>query len=251
MKRKIRKKKLLSSLAIVIFTTILLLLGIFVPKIWSSYEEKPIDSNKEDSIKTENIVEYPLEVEITEQDAKYFVDFFNDYSIGITAANINLIDEITQNEMIDFCRAILSSKYASEKIIPKEDIAFAIEKYFGVEDIAYDALGYTTFEVYEEYEAKKVFNVTKFMQLEKDSDIYLVYADCIDKTKVKEETYKKEDVEDVYVFTFKKVVEEKQEKETIISEINYVLQKVEIEVVEEPNDVLDDSNLENVNIEKE
>jgi len=211
MKRKIRKKKFLSSLAIIIFTVVLLLLGIFVPKIWSSYEENPVDNNKDDSQEIDNIIEYPLEIKMTEQDTKYFTQFFNDYSVGITAENINLIDGIAQNEMIDFCRAILSEKYSDEKVIPKEDIVVAIEKYFGVEDIEYDTLGYTTFEAYEEYSLEKVFNVTKFMQLKKNSDIYIVYTDCIDKSKVKEETYKKEDVEDVYIFTFKKVVEEKEQ----------------------------------------
>ena len=92
MKRKIKKKKLLSTLAIVIFTVALLLLGIFVPKIWSSYEEKPVDNNKENKQEIDNIIEYPLEIKMTEQDTKYFTQFFNDYSVGITAENINLID---------------------------------------------------------------------------------------------------------------------------------------------------------------
>ena len=67
--------------------------------------------------------------------------------------------------------------------------------------------------------------MNSIMQTEKDSDIYLVYADVIDKSKVQEESYKKEDIEDVYIFTFRKIVTETTIEGVVKTDVKYILQK--------------------------
>lgn len=227
---KVKKKRKLNALDIIVLSVIAILLIMYAPRAWSLYEERKAmlaEANKPP------VIEYPLEVEITEQDTEFFVKFFKDYSVGITAEGINLLDDISQNDMVDFCRAILSKKYSSSGLISKSSMDASMKKYFEVEGIAYQDLGYKELKVYENTDAAKVFNVTKLMQFEENSDIYLVYADCIDKTKVQEESYKKEDIEDVYIFTFKKIVTETTVDNIVTSDVKYILQKVEKEVVEE------------------
>lgn len=226
---KVKKERKLKSLDIITISVIVILLILYAPRAWSLYEEHRA---KLEETKKEEVIEYPLEVEITEQDTKFFVDFFKDYAVGIRA-NINLLDGISQNEMVDFCRALLSEKYSSSGVISKTSMDNAIQKYFDVSGLVYQDLGYKSLAVYEEYESQKVFNVTKLMQLEKDSDLYLVYADCIDKSNVQEGTYKKENIEDVYIFTFKKIVTEEETETGIVSNVKYILQKVEKEIIEE------------------
>ena len=227
----IKKKKRLNALDIITLSVIAILLVMYAPRGWSLYQEH---KRAEEEAKKEPVIVYPLEVEITEQDTEFFVKFFKDYAIGITATNINLLDgEISQNDMVEFCRALLSKKYSSSGLISKSSMDSAMKKYFDVSDISYESLGYKELGVYKDTEPKKIFNVTKMKQVEKDSDIYLAYVDCVDKTKVQEESYKKEDVEDIYIFTFKKIVTEKTEGTIVTTEVKYMLQKVEKEVIEE------------------
>lgn len=228
---KIKKKKKLNALDIITLSVIAILVIMYAPRGWSLYQEH---KKAEEEAKKEPVIVYPLEVEITEQDTEFFVKFFKDYAVGITATNINLLDgEISQNDMVEFCTALLSKKYSSSGLISKSSMDSSMKKYFDVTGVSYESLGYKELGVYKDTEAKKIFNVTKMMQFEKDSDIYLVYADCVDKSKVQEETYKKDDIEDVYIFTFKKIVTEKTEEAVVITEVKYMLQKVEKEVIEE------------------
>ena len=225
-KRRIsEKKKRLNILDIISIVVIISLLALYAPRAISLYEERKEylkEANKEKA------VEYPLEVEISEEDTKFFVSFFSDYSIGITSG-VDFTDDISQNEMIDFSRAILSEKYSSSGVISKMAMDNAIKKYFDVSDLNYTKLGYKSLSVYKEYEAKKLFNVTKLMQLEKDSNMYLVYADCVDKSNVQEGIYKKENIEDVYMFTFEKMEEESLNDNEVENKVRYILKKVEIE----------------------
>lgn len=242
-KVKVKKKRKLNVLDIIVLSVIAILLVMYAPRAWSLYEEHRAmlaEANKPP------VIEYPLEVEITEQDTKFFVDFFKDYAVGIRA-DINLLDDITQNEMVDFCRVLLSEKYSSSGVISKTSMDNAMQKYFEVSGLDYASLGYKSLTVYKDYESQKVFNVTKLMQLEENSDLYLVYADCIDKNNVQEGTYKKENIEDVYIFTFKKIVTEEETETGIVTNLKYVLQKVEKEVIEETTDenVKQENNVEN------
>lgn len=234
-----KKKKKLNALDIIVLSVIAILLIMYAPRAWSLYEER---REMLAEAKKPPVIEYPLEVEITEQDTEFFVKYFKDYSVGITAEGINLIDDISQNDMVDFCRAILSKKYSSSGLISKSSMDSSIKKYFDVEGISYSDLGYKELNVYTNTESKKLFNVTKLMQTEKDSDIYLVYADCIDKSKVQEESYKKEDIEDIYIFTFKKIVTETTEENIVKTDVKYILQKVEKEVIEEEIDKSEEKN---------
>ena len=217
-----RKSNILKISAIIIFVFLFMILA---PKLNSIYqmEESHVEEIKN---KQENI--YPLEVSISEEDAKFFVEFFYDYSIGIRAS-VDFLDGITENEMIDFCRAILSEKYWDVGVIPEKAMNSALKKYFDVSNLDYNNLGYDSFTTYEKYKPDKVFNITKLMQTEKDSDIYLAYVDCIEKNNVKEETYNKNDVEKKYIFTFKKIVTEEIKEAVNITNFKYVLQNVEIE----------------------
>lgn len=217
------RKNALKIIAIILFVLVIFLFIIIAPVIMNFEEE---NKEKFEEKKKEEIIEYPVEVTISEHDAKFFVEFFNNYAVGIQA-DINLLDDINQNEMIDFCRMVLSEKYLNSGVIPKNSMDDAIEEYFGLTNLNYTELGYDSLDVYKEYKADKVFNITKLMKQEKDSEIYLVYADCIDKSKVSEETYKKEDVEDKYMFTFEKVVQEIAE--TRSTNVRYILNKVEID----------------------
>ena len=240
-REKIKKIKKLNTLDIIVLSVIAILLVMYAPRAYSLYEERKAmlaEANKEP------VIEYPHEVVITEQDKVFFVKFFNDYSVGITAEGINLLDDISQNEMVDFCRAILSIKYSSSGLISKSSMDSSMKKYFDVEGVSYSDLGYKELKVYENTEAAKIFNVTKLMQTEKDSDIYLVYADCIDKSKVQEESYKKEDIEDRYIFTVKKVVTETTAENVTKTDIRYVLQKVEKEIAEENVEEVKQTNIE-------
>lgn len=227
---KTKKKRKLNILDLITISVILILLIMYAPRAWSLYEEHRAALEE---AKKPPVIEYPLEVEITEQDTKFFVDFFKDYAVGIRA-DINLLDGITQNEMVDFCRVLLSEKYSSSGVISKTSMDSALQKYFEVSGLDYTSLGYKSLTVYKEYEAQKVFNVTKLMQLEENGDMYLVYADCIDKANVQEGTYKKENIEDVYIFTFKKIVTEEETELGVVSNVKYIIQKVEKEVIEEP-----------------
>ena len=226
-KKTVKKKRFYSILAIILFIATLLLLTRFIPKIWLVNESTSASDKTEE---TKNDIEYPLEIKITEQDRIFFTNFFTDYSIGITAKDVNMLDGISQKEMVEFSKAVLSEKYLSSKIIPKEDIEEAVEKYFGISDLQYDNLGDTSFYICEECKSEKIFNLTKLVHLEKDSNIYLVYADCIDKTKIHEETYNKEDVEAAYVFTFRRILVNTQKENVNHSEVNFVLTKVEKEI---------------------
>jgi len=239
--QSLNKKRKLNALDIIVLSVIAILFVMYAPRAWSLYEERKAMLEE---AKKPPIIEYPLEVEITEQDTEFFVKFFKDYSVGITAEGINLLDDISQNDMVDFCRAILTDKYSSSGLISKSSMDSSIKKYFDVEGVSYEGLGYKELKVYANTEAQKVFNVTKLMQTEKDSDIYLVYADVIDKSKVQEESYKKEDIEDVYIFTFKKIVTETNVDGVVTSEVKYVLQKVEKEVVEEKTEEVENTNVE-------
>jgi len=226
----ITKKRKLNALDIIVLSVIAILLIVYAPRAWSLYEERKAMLEE---AKKPPVIEYPLEVEITEQDTEFFVKFFKEYSVGITAEGINLLDDISQNDMVDFCRAILSDKYSSSGLISKTSMDSSMKKYFDLEGVSYEGLGYKELKVYENTEPAKVFNVTKLMQFEKDSDIYLAYADCVDKSKVQEESYKKEDIEDVYIFTFRKIVTETTVDNIVKTDVKYILQKVEKEVVEE------------------
>lgn len=239
---KVRKKKKLNALDIIVLSVIAILLVMYAPRAYSLYEERKsmlAEANKEP------VIEYPLEVEIKEQDTEFLVKFFKDYSVGITAEGINLLDDISQNDMVDFCRAILTNKYSSSGVISKSSMDSSMKKYFDVEGVSYENLGYKELKVYKSVEPAKVFNVTKMMQTERDSDIYLVYADCIDKSKVQEESYKKEDIEDVYIFTFKKIVTETTVDNVARTDVKYILQKVEKEVLEENVEETEKTNIEN------
>ncbi len=239
---KVRKKKKLNILDIITVSVILILIVMYAPRAWSLYEEHRI---KMEEAKKPPVIEYPLEVEITEQDTKFFSEFFKDYAVGIRSG-INLLDDITQNDMVDFCRAILSEKYSSSGLISKTSMDSAMQKYFEVSGVDYASLGYKSLTVYKEYDAQKVFNVTRLMQLEENGDLYLVYADCIDKVNVQEGTYKKENIEDVYIFTFKKIVNESQnELGVVTTDVKYVLQKVEKEVIVE--EIPEETPQENTN----
>jgi len=240
---KTKKKRKLKILDIITLSVIVILLIMYAPRAWSLYAEHRAaieEANKPP------VIEYPLEVEITEQDTKFFVDFFKDYAVGIRA-DINLLDGISQNEMVDFCRVLLSEKYSSSGVISKTSMDSALKKYFDVSDLDYSSLGYKSLAVYKDYESQKIFNVTKLMQLEENNDMYLVYADCIDKTNVQEGTYKKENIEDVYIFTFKKVVTEEDIETGIVSNVKYIIQKVEKEVVEDATE--EETKNESVNVE--
>ncbi len=226
-KKTVKKKRFYSILAIILFIATLLLLTRFIPKIWLVNESASASDKTEE---TKNETEYPLEIEITEQERIFFTEFFTDYSLGITSKDINFLDGITEKEMIDFSRAVLSEKYLSSKIIPKEDIEEAIEKYFGIRDLQYDNIGYTSFDICEECKPQKTFNLKKLIHLEKEGKEYLVYADCIDKSKIHEETYNKEDVEDVYIFTFRRILANTQKENVNHSEVKFVLTKVEKEI---------------------
>ena len=227
---KVKKNRKLKVLDIITLSVIAILLIMYAPRAWSLYEERRAALEE---AKKPPVIEYPLEVEITEQDTKFFVEFFKDYGVGIRA-EINLLDGITQNEMVDFCRALLSEKYSSSGVISHSAMNSAVKKYFDVSDLNYAGLGYKSLGVYKETEAQKVFNVTKLMQLEENGDLYLVYTDCIDKANVQEGTYKKENIEDVYIFTFKKIVTEEETELGVVSNVKYIIQKVEKEVIEEP-----------------
>ena len=228
-KKRIKKKRRFNFLDIITITVIVLLIAIYMPRAYNLYSERK-ELLKES--KKEKVVEYPLEVEITEQDTKYFARFFEEYAVGITS-NVNFLDGITQNEMVDFSRAILSEKYSSSGVISETSINNTVKRFFGISDIDYKSLGYKSLDVYKDYEVKKVFNITKLMKLDKDSDLYLAYIDCIDKSKVQDGSYKKEDIEKVYIFTFKKV-EEKDENGNVTN-LQYILQKVEEENTQEEN----------------
>ena len=235
------KKKRLNVLDIITIVVVIVLLVIYAPRAWSLYEQR---KEMLEEAKKEKVIEYPLEVEITEEDAKFFVNFFKDYAVGIRA-DINFLDDITENEMIDFARAILSEKYSSSGVISKTAMDNALKKYFDVSDLDYTKLGYKTLGVYKEYDAQKVFNVIKLMQLEKDGNLYLAYADCIDKNNVQDGTYKKENIEDVYMFTFEKKVEEVTTESITNREVSYILKKVQkVETVDE--NISDEKNMENV-----
>jgi len=240
----ITKKRKLNALDIIVLSVIAILLIVYAPRAWSLYEERKAMLEE---AKKPPVIEYPLEVEITEQDTEFFVKFFKEYSVGITAEGINLLDDISQNDMVDFCRAILSDKYSSSGLISKTSMDSALKKYFDVSDLDYSSLGYKSLAVYKDYESQKIFNVTKLMQLEENNDMYLVYADCIDKTNVQEGTYKKENIEDVYIFTFKKVVTEEDIETGIVSNVKYIIQKVEKEVVEDATE--EETKNESVNVE--
>lgn len=244
---KAKKKRILNALDIIVLSVIAILFIMYAPRAWSLYEERKAMLEE---AKKPPVIVYPLEVEITEQDTEFFVKFFKDYSVGITAEGINLFDDISQNDMVDFCRAILSNKYSSSGLISKSSMDSAIKKYFDVEGIVYQDLGYKELKVYANTESQKVFNVTKLMQTEKDSDVYLVYADVVDKSKVQEESYKKEDIEDVYIFTFRKIVTETTVEDVVKTDVKYILQKVEIEVIEEETEKIEETVKESKKTEK-
>lgn len=244
---KAKKKRILNALDIIVLSVIAILFIMYAPRAWSLYEERKAMLEE---AKKPPVIVYPLEVEITEQDTEFFVKFFKDYSVGITAEGINLFDDISQNDMVDFCRAILSNKYSSSGLISKSSMDSAIKKYFDVEGIVYQDLGYKELKVYANTESQKVFNVTKLMQTEKDSDVYLVYADIVDKSKVQEESYKKEDIEDVYIFTFRKIVTETTVEDVVKTDVKYILQKVEIEVIEEETEKIEETVKESKKTEK-
>lgn len=244
---KAKKKRILNALDIIVLSVIAILFIMYAPRAWSLYEERKAMLEE---AKKPPVIVYPLEVEITEQDTEFFVKFFKDYSVGITAEGINLFDDISQNDMVDFCRAILSNKYSSSGLISKSSMDSAIKKYFDVEGIVYQDLGYKELKVYANTESQKVFNVTKLMQTEKDSDVYLVYADVVDKSKVQEESYKKEDIEDVYIFTFRKIVTETTVEDVVKTDVKYILQKIEIEVIEEETEKIEETVKESKKTEK-
>ena len=245
---KVKKKKKLNALDIITLSVIAILAIMYAPRGWSLYQDH---KKAQEEAKKEPVTVYPLEVEITEQDTEFFVKYFKDYAIGITAANINLLDgEISLTDMVEFCRALLSKKYSSSGLISKSAMDGAILKYFDTSGVSYQRLGYKELAVYEDTDAKKIFNVTKMMQFEKDSNIYLVYADCVDKSKVQEETYKKEDIEDIYIFTFEKEETEKTEGSIVATEVKYILQKVEKEVIEEETEEVDEKKATDKNKKK-
>ena len=57
--------------------------------------------------------------------------------------------------MVDFCRAILSNKYSSSGLISKSSMDSSIKKYFDVEGISYESIGYKELKVYTNTEAQK------------------------------------------------------------------------------------------------
>lgn len=224
MEQKKKKVKLIDTLAI---SAIAILFLLFAPKTFVTEEAGKVTSVYEEK---KNFVEYPLEIKISDNDKQKIMEFLKDYSVGMEVNNINLLDGISQNEMIEFCIGVLSIENISNENISKESVESRIHKYFDEADINYDDLGYAEFKVYENIKAKKVFNVTKVLQLEEDSDIYLVYTDCVDISKIHDEVYKKEDIEDIYIFTMKKIIEEKKDGNITHSEFKYILQKVEKEI---------------------
>lgn len=223
MEQKNKKAKLIDIIAICF---IVILFIVFAPKTFVTEEAGKVPAVYEEK---KNFIQYPLEIKITDEEKQTLMEFFKAYSIGSETNNINLLDDISVNEKIEFCIGVLSSENISNETISKEDVKNSMKKYFDETDINYEDLGYEEFELYENIKAKKVFNVTKVMQAEENSDIYLVYTDCVNASKIHEETYKKEDIEDVYIFTMKKIIEEKKDNNIVHSELRYVLQKVEKE----------------------
>jgi len=221
MKQKNKKIKLIDTLAI---SLIAILFILFAPKTFVTEEAGKVTTVYEEK---KNFTEYPLEIKIDDNDKQKIMELLKVYSIGIEANNINLLDGISQNEMVEFCIATLSEQYASAENIPKTSVEKSMTKYFDMRDVNYEGIGYTEFKAYKNIKAKKVFNVTKVMQIEENSDSYFVYTDCVDSSKIHEETYKKEDIENVYIFTMNKIVEEKKDGNIVHSEIRYILQKVE------------------------
>ncbi len=225
-KEQSKKRIKINFLDILTLVVIVLILVIYAPKAVSLYSESKETANESNNA---NVVEYPLEVKISEEDTEFFINFFKEYALGITAG-VDFLDGISENEMIDFCRVLLSEKYSSSGVISKTSMDALLKEYFDVSNIKYEDLGYKSLAVYKDYEALKVFNITKLMQLEKDGDTYIAYVDCIDKNKVTDGTYKKEDIEDIYIFTLKKITtEDTNNNDNSSSNTRYVIKKVEKE----------------------
>lgn len=222
---KPKKNRRFNILDIICLVIIVALIAVYAPRAYRLYSER---QDKLSEAKKDEVIEYPLEVKLTEEDTKFFTQFFKDYAVGITSG-VDFTDDITEKEMVDFSRAVLSEKYSSSGVISKTSMDSTIKKYFDVSDLDYKKLGYKSLAVYKEYTPKEIYNITKLMQKEKDGDIYLAYVDTLDKEVAKEGTYKPEEVKAKYIFTFKKI--ENKEEEKNISEVKYIVQKVEKEQV--------------------
>ena len=68
------KKRKLNVLDIITLSVIAILASLYAPRAWSLYEERRAMLEE---AKKPPVIEYPLEVEITDQDAQFFIKFFN------------------------------------------------------------------------------------------------------------------------------------------------------------------------------
>lgn len=218
--KKVKKRKF-NILDIITLVVIIALIAIYAPRAYELYAERK--AMLEEAQK-EPVIVYPLEVEITEEDTAFLTQFFKDYAVGVTSG-VDFSDGITEKEMIDYSRAILSEKYSSSGVISQTSMDNLLKKYFDVSDLDYKSLGYKSLAVYKEYETSDVYNITKLLQKEENGDIYLAYVDMIDSEKAKEKSYTEDDVKEKYLFTFKKV--EEKDEEGNVTGVRYIVQNVE------------------------
>lgn len=216
-----KKTRKINALDIITLVVIIVLIAIYAPRAYELYAERKA---KLEEANKEPVIVYPLEVEITDKDTEFFTQFFKDYAVGITSG-VDFSDDVTEKEMVEFARAILSEKYSSSGVISQTSMDNTLKKYFDVSDVNYKNLGYKSLAVFKDYKTSDVYNITKLMQAEKDGDIYLAYVDVIDKEKTKGKTYTEDDIKEKYLFTFKKV-EEKDETGNV-TDTRYIIQKTE------------------------